>query len=60
MDKKETNKKNSPKKEEIDGFEIHINEFGEIVTNRPIEKLNEFLDDNVEDLKLKNRIEEEE
>ncbi|MEM7102413.1 MAG: hypothetical protein AAF502_04710 [Bacteroidota bacterium] len=50
-------KKKDPKKpkvhNELEGFEISINEFGEIVTNMGVEKLNEFLDENVEDKKLK-------
>ena len=46
--------------EDLEGFDIHINEFGEIVSNRPIEKLNTFLDENVEDKKLKGRKQEEE
>ena len=60
MAKKSTNKKDSLDKKDIEGFHIHINEFGEVVTNRPIDKLNDFLDEHVEDLKLSNRKEEEE
>ncbi len=58
--------KKSPKKskpqihEDLKGFDIHINEFGEIVSNKPIDKLNDFLDENVEDKKFKNLKEEEE
>ncbi|MCR9285862.1 hypothetical protein OAF63_01000 [Saprospiraceae bacterium] len=40
--------------EELKGFDIKINEFGEIVSNFEIDKLNKFLDENVEDLKLKD------
>ncbi len=38
--------------EDLEGFNIKINEFGEIVTNYKIDKINEFLNDNVEDKKL--------
>lgn len=38
--------------EELSGFEVTINEFGEIRSNMNIEKINEFLDKNVEDKKL--------
>lgn len=50
--------KRKPKKgqpavnEALKGFDIRINEFGEIVSNVQIEQLNEFLDKNVEDKKL--------
>ena len=39
--------------EKLNGLDIHINEFGEIKTNFNIDKINTFLDDNVEDKKLK-------
>lgn len=38
--------------EALKGFDIHINEFGEIVSTLQIEALNNFLNDNVEDKKL--------
>jgi hypothetical protein len=41
--------------DELKGFDIKINEFGEIVSNFEVDKLNKFLDENVEDLKLKDR-----
>ena len=41
--------------EELQGFEMRINEFGQIITNTPVEKLNTFLNKNVEDKKLKDR-----
>jgi hypothetical protein len=41
--------------EDLQGFEMKINEFGQIITNTPIEKLNNFLNKNVEDKKLKDR-----
>ena len=39
--------------DDLKGFDIKINEFGEIKTNLKVEKLNDFLDENVEDKKLK-------
>lgn len=49
-------KKNDPKKpdlnEELEGFDIHINEFGEIVSTFEVERLNTFLNKNVDDKKL--------
>ena len=40
--------------EKLEDFNIEINEFGEIVTNTSVEKLNKFLDKNLEDKKLKD------
>ena len=37
----------------LEGFEIHINEFGEIVSNLNVERLNQFLNETVEDKKLR-------
>lgn len=46
--------------EKLEDFNIEINEFGEIVTNTSVEKLNKFLDKNLEDKKLKdNKLTEE-
>ena len=41
--------------EELDGFDIKIDTFGEMKTNFDIDKLNNFLDANVKDKKLTNR-----
>lgn len=38
--------------DDLKGFDIKINEFGEIKTNFEIDKLNDFLDENVEDKKI--------
>ena len=53
-------KKNTPKgkpnvNEELKGFNIKINEFGEIISNFKVDEINEFLNENVEDKKLKER-----
>jgi|GEM_PF-2411308 hypothetical protein len=44
----------------LDGFSIEINEFGEIITNTPVEDLNKFLNKNLIDKKLINKELEEE
>ena len=66
MPKKKPKKGDPEVHEELKGFDIKINEFGEIVSNFDVEKLNEFLDENVDDKKLrdkespKNKVDEEE
>jgi len=44
--------------EELEGFNIKINEFGEMETTVPVDKLNTFLNDKVEDKKLNSSEEE--
>jgi len=63
MSKKE-NKKDRPKDKpkvnsELEGFEMEIDSFGEIKTSFDIDKLNDFLNKNVEDKKLINREDQE-
>lgn len=41
--------------QDLSGFEVSINEFGEIRGNMNIEKINEFLNKNVDDKKLLER-----
>ena len=58
MSKKETPKKNKPNPKvhkELQGFDISIDSFGEIKSNMNIEKINEFLNKNVDDKKLAER-----
>ena len=43
------------KKKKLDGFEIKINEFGQINTNLDIDKLNDFLNNAVDDKKLREK-----
>ena len=50
-DKEDDKKERS---EKLEGFSIEINEFGEIITNTPVDKLNKFLDENLDDKKLKS------
>lgn len=51
-----TPKKKKPRvHSKLKGFEVSINQFGELQSSLPIEKLNEFLNENVDDRKLKDR-----
>ncbi len=53
-DKKKTSKKASLK-DNLKDYEIKVNEFGEIKTNLDIDAINDFLNKNVDDKKLKDR-----
>ena len=55
MPKKKTDKEKPDVHEDLKDFEIKINEFGEITTNVDVSKLNDFLDKNVDDKKLKEK-----
>lgn len=57
MTKKKKKVKNEIPKvhKELEGFKMNINSFGEISSSFSIDKINEFLNDNVEDKKLKDR-----
>ena len=53
---KQEEKSQKPKvNPELEGFDIEIDPFGEIKSNYKIEKINEFLNRNVEDKKLLER-----
>ncbi|MFT5167818.1 MAG: hypothetical protein ACI8P3_003056 [Saprospiraceae bacterium] len=54
MSKKKSNTGKPEVHKDLEGLDISINEFGEIVTNYQIEKINEFLNENVADKKLKD------
>lgn len=55
MKKKEIPQKELPKvHKDLAGFDIEINSFGEIKTSLSIERLNEFLNKNVDDKKLRH------
>lgn len=41
--------------EDLRGFEVSIDNFGELTSNMPIEKINTFLNENVADKKLAER-----
>ena len=56
MAKEEKPKKRKPRvHSQLEGFEVSINQFGELQSNMPIEKLNKFLNENVDDKKLDDR-----
>jgi hypothetical protein len=62
MSKQDSPKKNKPKPrvhKELQGFDISIDSFGEIKSNMNIEKINAFLNENVDDKKLAEREEQE-
>lgn len=46
---KETKAETHP---DLKGLDIRVNEFGEIISNIPVDKLNDFLDKHVVDKKL--------
>ena len=58
-------KKKTPTKEkakinpDLEGLSVNINSLGEVVTSYDIDKLNQFLNDNVDDKKLRDRKDEE-
>lgn len=62
-----TRKKHSKKKKNITpdinsnlpGFDININSFGEIQSTYDIDSVNTFLNQNLEDKKLRNKIQKE-
>ena len=62
--KKSTSKKPKKKPEakvhvELQGLDLSVNSFGQIITNVSIEKLNDFLDGKVIDRKLEEKKETE-
>lgn len=60
MPKKKKKKGDPEVHEELEGFDISINEFGEIKTTFGVDKLNTFLNENVEDKKLNEAKKKEE
>ena len=61
MAKIDPKKKKKPRvHKDLQGFEVSINQFGELNSNMNIEKINEFLDKNVDDKKLAERDDYEE
>lgn len=59
MPKKKPQKGKPEVHEDLKGFDIKINEFGEIISSYKVDKLNEFLNENVDDKKLRERLKEE-
>lgn len=60
MPKKKPKKGKPEVHDELKGFDIRINEFGEIIANFEVDKINEFLNENVDDKKLRSREDVEE
>jgi len=58
--KKKETPKNPDVHTELKGFNIKINEFGEIISSFEVDQLNEFLNENLEDKKLLDAQQEEE
>ncbi len=53
--KKQSSIDSAPKvNPELEGFEIRINSFGEIVSNYDVERINDFLNKHVDDKKLRH------
>ncbi len=56
MAKKKPSEEDKPKvNRDLEGFDIKIDTFGEIKSSYDIEKINEFLNKNVDDKKLRDR-----
>ena len=55
MTKKKKKEEQPRVHEELKGFKMEINSFGEISSSLPIEAINSFLNKNVADKKLKER-----
>lgn len=55
MPKKKSKKGDPEVHKDLKGFDIKINEFGEITSNFNVDKLNNFLNENVEDKKLNEK-----
>jgi hypothetical protein len=51
-DKKQDSEEKEEQKKKIEGLELSINELGEITSTLDLDKINKFLDENVEDKKL--------
>lgn len=53
MGRKSKKNKHPQVNKDLDGFDVKINEFGEITSTYDVNKLNEFLDDNTQDKKFR-------
>ncbi|MEM1321802.1 MAG: hypothetical protein AAGG75_16200 [Bacteroidota bacterium] len=59
MSKKKDKKGKPAVHDDLSGFDIKINEFGEIVSSFGVDKINSFLNENVDDKKLREKKEKE-
>lgn len=55
MPKKKSLEGNPEVHKDLDGLDVTVNQFGEIKTTLDYDKINSFLNDNVDDKKLKGR-----
>jgi len=60
MAKQPAKKKKPRVHKDLQGFEVSVNQFGELNASMSIDKINEFLNKNVEDKKLIDRDESDE
>ncbi|MFN8335229.1 MAG: hypothetical protein U0U09_08860 [Cyclobacteriaceae bacterium] len=60
MAKQPAKKKKPRVHKDLQGFEVSVNQFGELNASMSIDKINEFLNKNVEDKKLVDRDESDE
>jgi len=60
MAKSKNNQPEKKKNDSLKGFDIKVNEFGEIITSHKIDEINEFLDENVKDKKIEKDTNSEE
>jgi len=60
QDKKKKKKDESHVHEELKGFELKVNPFGQIESNYDMDKINEFLNERVDDKKLREHDESDE
>lgn len=60
MAKSKNNQPGKKKNDSLKGFDIKVNEFGEIITSHKIDEINEFLDENVKDKKIEKDTNSEE
>lgn len=58
MGRKRKNNTTPKVHKELEGLDLNINEFGEIVSNLDMDKINKFLTENVPDKKLINRLDD--
>jgi hypothetical protein len=52
MAKKKKDEKPAKVNKELGGFDIKINEFGELITSYSIDNINQFLNENLHDKKI--------
>jgi hypothetical protein len=55
MAKKPTSPKKAKVNKALDGLNVNVNSLGEVETSYDIDKLNQFLNEHVDDKKLKDR-----